>query len=422
VSDMIVPRTLRPVAQPLGAYFRPNRNDNADVLELLAEGRFIGSGFVVSPRLLHRQDDLLEEARRQGTEVVLDTLTLELSTVGGFAQSGMSDVPWAQLVHPGMTSLGTSAVRQLANSIATYAIANHVTAVLSPAHFLDPRGPDWLGVDVEVHRALREELDAGGGEEIALYFPLATSARTLREELFLERVVDSLSDARPDAVWLRVHPFGTTSSGPLALRRYIEACRGLLSLDVPLVAERSGTIGIALLAFGAVGGIESGITFGERFDYGPLLRPRTSKPFLPPPRIYLAEIGAFLERRDAEALFEVRGMRGSLGCQERGCCERGVRDMLLHPRQHFIIRRTREVASLSNVPTPLRPGTYMETFLRPASDRAIRAAAVAPSLNRNRQRLDAWRGTLGAIHEADMTSSWRQSRAPEGRRIHRTAG
>jgi hypothetical protein len=48
VSDMIVPRTLRPVAQPLGAYFRPNRNDNADVLELLAEGRFIGSGFVVS--------------------------------------------------------------------------------------------------------------------------------------------------------------------------------------------------------------------------------------------------------------------------------------------------------------------------------------------------------------------------------------
>ena len=32
------------------------------------------------------------------------------------------------------------------------------------------------------------------------------------------------------------------------------------------VAERVGTVGLALMAFGAVGGVESGVTLGERFN------------------------------------------------------------------------------------------------------------------------------------------------------------
>ena len=95
-------------------------------------------------------------------------------------------------------------------------------------------------------------------------------------------MLEALKTIEIDAVWLRIHPFGTTAAGPIALRGYIEACRDLHRVGVPLVAERSGTIGVALMAFGAVGGIESGITLGERFDARTLAAPRSpsAKPIL----------------------------------------------------------------------------------------------------------------------------------------------
>jgi len=54
-------------------------------------------------------------------------------------------------------------------------------------------------------------------------------------------------------------PFGN-NSGHVSLFRYIQSCRELVSLDLPIVAERTGTIGLALVAFGAVSGLESGVT------------------------------------------------------------------------------------------------------------------------------------------------------------------
>lgn len=73
--------------------------------------------------------------------------------------------------------------------------------------------------------------------------------------------------------------------------------RALHVLGVPLVAEHSGTVGVALLAFGAVGGIESGITIAEGVNLdGYLKLPKPDvKPFAPAPRVYLHEIGAFLD-------------------------------------------------------------------------------------------------------------------------------
>jgi hypothetical protein len=56
----------------------------------------------------------------------------------------------------------------------------------------------------------------------------------------------------------------------------------------------SGTVGVALLAFRAVGGIESGITYGERYDVNPLIKPPTNNdPFSPSPRVYIERLGTF---------------------------------------------------------------------------------------------------------------------------------
>ncbi len=112
-------------------------------------------------------------------------------------------------------------------------------------------------------------------------------------------------------------------------------------------------------------------------------------------RIYLHQLGAFLDRSKAEALLNRPGMRAAHGCLDTLCCPRGWKDTQLRYREHFVTQRAREVSALSRVPETLRAGHYLENFLRPASDRAVRAADVEPGLLSTRKRLDSWRGTCG---------------------------
>lgn len=200
----------------------------------------------------------------------------------------------------------------------------------------------------------------------------------------------------------------------------MEACRDLHAIGVPLVGERTGTIGVALAAFGAIGGIEGGITFGERFDISPLMKRSDSKPFAVPPKVYLSEIGLLVLRGQAEALFEHRGMKAAFGCQQ--CCRRGVTDMIANPRRHFVFRRSGELSYLSNMPEPLRAGQYLEQFLRPATDLALRAARALPELENHRRRLEARREALGALNMRDRESAITYSQAPTGLRIQRRLG
>lgn len=391
-------RSLRPVPDPLGSYLRPSSRDHKVLLQMLVEGKHVGSGIIADPCLAERQRDLLGEARRQGVETVLDPRMVDLSTVGGFTRGGVKDLPWAGTALHTPADLtgpaGALAVRQLVSVVED---GGH-SAVLAPAHYL--RGPEdgWLGVDAELTRTLRHELDDRGLAHVLIYYPLVTRATVLRDSDQRDRLVAALSGLPLDALWLRVHPFGTTTSGPLALRRYLEVCRALHVLGVPLVAEHSGTVGVALLAFGAVGGIESGITIAEGVNLDGFLRPPTpaAKPFARAPRVYLHEIGAFLDPKKAETFFAARGMKTVHGCRHSDCCPRGWRDMQLEPRRHFARQRAREVDALSAVPQTLRAGHYLENYLRPASDRALRAAEVEPTLTPARKRLESWRGTLGA--------------------------
>jgi hypothetical protein len=45
-----------------------------------------------------------------------------------------------------------------------------------------------------------------------------------------------------------------------------------------------------------VGAIESGLTFGETCDLSSLLKPTKGKGFMPAPRVYLQQIGAFVKK------------------------------------------------------------------------------------------------------------------------------
>jgi hypothetical protein len=412
------PRLLRPVGAPLGLYLRPARNDHTPLMALMAEGRTDLSGLVLDACMADRHEELRTEARQHDLETVLDPRSVDLSTPGGVARAGIADLPWASEPLPQTAAtLGGVSGDHLIDELVTYVAEKKFSAVLAPTHYLaDGAAEPWFTVDQRLISTLRAKLDAAGQTHVCIYYPLAMRATVFRNPAQRRALVAALAKLPIDAVWLRVHPFGTTASGPLALRRYIEGCRDFHALGIPLVAEHTGTIGLALLAFGAVGGIESGITFGERYDVGSLLRPPgNNNPFSPAPRVYIEKIGAFLSRDQANELFENRQMKALFACKISGCCPRGATDMSADPRRHFILRRMSEVTYYSRPPEPLRAGLYLEEVLRPATDLALRATKVAPALDTTRRRLEGWRQALGSMHQQGPPSS--VAIPPEGQRL-----
>ena len=290
-------------------------------------------------------------------------------------------------------------------------------AVLAPTHFIRSGQDPWIPVDEDLTHALRDSLDRARLRHVRIYYPLITNTTNFHSVEWRQALIDHLRRMPIDAVWLRIHRFGTTNSGPHTLKRHLAACRDLHQLGLPLVGEHTGSVGVALMAFGAVGGIESGVTVHEGTDLRPFLRPPTKqRGGNGEARVYLHELGTFLARSKAAALLNRPGMKAAHACLDTACCRRGWKDTQSRYREHFVTRRVREVAALSNIPEPLRAGSYMENFLRPASDKAVRAAEAEPALLATRKRLDSWRGTLGA----DLTSNPAHSFSPPAAgKLHR---
>lgn len=413
-------RRLRAVEPELVSYFRPLKRDLSHYSQLLAQGLFVGSGIVLDASFGDSCSELREEARRAGLEIVLDSRAMELATEGGFARPAFAELPWAgdRLHQPG--DFAGEHTANIINGLMNELHQNHATAVLAPTHYLESSNSPWLTIDAATTRRLRSEMDKSGLADIPIYYPLASSLSNLVGPN-RQRVLATLSELPVDALWLRIHNFGTTSSGPVNLSRFVALSRQLHGLGIPVVGEKTGTLGLALLAIGALGGIESGVTLGENYSVASLLRPSTGQPFLRPPRVYLHLIGAFVERGVAERLLGRRGMHQHI-CQGQPCCPRGVTDMISDPRRHFLVSRTHEVQALSQIPSQLRFDQYLESWLRPAGDRATRSLAAESGLRKHRDRLDQWRGTLTAIRDEDAHKSVSRSVVPEGNRISRSRG
>lgn len=422
MNATLQPRRLRAAPEPLGSFIRPGYNDHVVMAQALAERRGSGSGLVINPVHADRQFPLTAEARAAGVETVLDSKSLELSAPGGYASSGVPRLPWAAqgAMHSPLTLAGPEGARMV-RTLAEYAAEGTFSAILAPSHFLADAVSPWWAVDAALTVSLRRTLDELGMTNSLIYYPVMIRTTTLLNPEVMGQLVRHLGRLPIDGLWLRLHPFGTTKSGPLVLKRYLQLCRQLHSLGIPIVAEHSGSVGVALLAFGAVGGIESGVTFSDTVNLDRVLGlPQPdSRGFSPPPRVYLHQFGAFMEQSVAREFFAKRGTKALHGCQDATCCPRGWVDMVSNPRLHFLRQRAREVAQLTAMPPSLRAGHYMENFLRPASDRAMRAAEIEPSLVSVRKRLDSWRGTLGA--DLEQHSTFTISRPAAGRRLRQSA-
>jgi hypothetical protein len=412
------PRLLRAANPPLGSYFRAGR-DHKSLQALLAADRSDFSGVVLEAQDHARHQELHRAAHEQALETVLDTKAFELSTVRGPLDPRLASLPWAgaDVPHTPLLLRGDWGKR-VAELVADEVAARRYTAVLAPTHLLNSADDPWLSVDLEVTEHLRNALDRRQLREVTIYFPLTLHSKVFHSPVAREALMSRLAAAPIDAVWLRIHPFSASTAGPLVLRNYIKAARDLQRLQLPIVGERTGTAGLALMAFGAIGGIESGITHGERFVTSGLFKAPDpdSKPFAPPPRIYLSKLGVFVSRAQHAALMEKSTMKSAFGCRDSMCCSRGTSDTDRDPRRHFLFQRLREVNEISRRPEPVRAGVYLEDFLRPATDLAVRAAKVDPAFDRYRERLDGWRIALGAVNQDGPPAIF--AKAPEGKRTH----
>ena len=382
----------------LGLYFRAARNDHREILNLLASGPPSFSGAVLDASHEDRQVDLRQELARRRFEAVLDPMAMELATPGGWERPALRALPWAGEARH--TPAGFGGVGALSDSIAEFAITKQYTAVLSPTHFIGGIDDPWFAVDRAACRRLRAQLDAAGRSDVPIYYRLAIPRRTLTEPEHRRSVVTRLSELEIDAVWLSLHPVDGDSSANV-LMSYIHLCRDFATAGLPLIAEHTGFVGLALLGFNAVAGIESGITLGERFNMSNLIHPHKPKDepvaFARSPRVYIDRLGVFLVRDEARKFMEAPGMRRRFACQDRPCC-RQPEDMIEQPRRHFLHARAQQVTQIARVPSQLRPTIHLDT-IRKASDDATHAARINKRFEREQRRLGEWRQALATYVE-----------------------
>jgi len=397
-----VVRFSPPLGEPLGLDFRPGPMDHTVLLQLVSEGRTGFNGVVFDPVAAEGpHKELLEEANGRYLETVLDPKFMELATPVGFTETRAAKVPWAGTEQHTPATLSGMAGRAKAQRLADFVARLGFSSVITPCHFIYGAEDPLFPVDLRLTEELRFALDRAGAQDVTLQYPLALPGTVFANASARTAIMQALRQLPIDAVRLRVHPFGN-NSGHVSLLRYVQAARALVAMDLPIIAERTGNIGLALLSFAAVSGLESGVTFGDAFNMGLLKERRASSGFAAP-RVYIPELGLFVPKKAAKAMAAHSRLRSLVTCKNPACCHRGD-GVIVNSRRHFVFSRIEEVSTLNRPPAQQRPGEYLERMLRPATDRLARVLQVnieddqlRTKLEHERDKQAGWRGTLGEL-------------------------
>jgi hypothetical protein len=299
---------------------------------------------------------------------------------------------------------------------------------MAPTHLIRQADDPWLHADRENVDRFRAALDRAGGRKVGVIYPLSISYKLFRTPALREALIEDLQGIPADALWLRVEGLGHDCS-PGALRNYLAASHDFAALDLPIVADQFGGLpGLALMAAGGVGGLSCGLGIGQSFTTGHWHRPRQGEPFMSPPPVYLADLDLFLTRKVAKEIFEKNlRLRGHLGCTDTDCCHRGVVDMVANSQRHFAIQKMRQVLELGRHPVGVRMRAFIDSNLRPATDRSLafaRAAGVDEALHqrvmKHVHRLDSLRNALEKM--TAVTPTFPAARVPETRVLRENAG
>lgn len=352
----------------LGFYIRVGYNDQKQLLESIAQGERAFNGLVIDASNVIRHQDLCIEARKKRFDLILDPKILAMSMDGGYKVK-MEDLPWGLKRPFNREDFTNSNGKIIAERLVTFAMENNFTQILGPTHLLqNPKDP-WLNIDIEMMNYV-SEIIKNNNFNLHLIYPLSLPMQIFRDPVHFHSIVNDLTKANFDSIWLRIDMFGSDASGEKTIG-YIEACQQLHELKKTIIADYVGGLpGLGLLAFGAVGGISHGITLYESFNsYSLKKKSQNNGGFMPPTRVYFPHLDVQLNKKDASMFLDISNrIKLKYGCRDHHCCPGGVQDMLNHPVHHYIHQRSAQIENLSNIPDSIKVKVFLEKNVRGVSD------------------------------------------------------
>lgn len=417
---------------PVAHFLRIGHSGHKRLDQFLAAGQLPYQRFVANAGTFQRQRELIGTLRQAGKELILDTNVAELSVVGRW-QGAAQGAPWAN-ERGVLTEAQLRPVRNdsdVIGKIARFVLEHGIKRVLAPAHLLLDATDPWFQLDLRTSEALRVLLDREGGPDVAIDYPLIISNAALNDVAQRRVFVAALAGLLIDSVWLRISGFGGETTAA-ALRKYISAARDFHALNKPVISDCVGGLsGLAILAFGAAGGIAHGVAEKERFDTSDWHKPP------PPPdpdrkrgsntyAVLLQGIDRLLKPEQAELLVGAPGGRRLVSCQDRSCCPNGFDDTMRDPKGHYLRQRALKCEALSQVPEPLRAQDYLNNTLSAAARTARQIArlriedpALKKATKKNADRLERVRLALENLKDTEAVET-RSSAFPPPMPLHQS--
>lgn len=356
-------RLVRPVQDPFPWYIRAGYNDHRMLEDKLAAGESRISRVVLDAAHLERHGGLIAALQSKRAELILDPRFGELSTPAG-SRKTLQRLDWFQnAAMPRPEDFDARRIESIAVAIARRAALFGFSAVLAPTHAIDDEGRKWLDVDLDMCHALRKGLDENGGSRIRINYPLMIPYQWLMTEKTMLALSGAMSTVPIDSIWLRVSNFHNDKSAA-AVRNYIEGAQPLLRANRTLVADHiTGVSGLAIVAFGAAGGLVHGIGTKESF--------RSSDWFKPPAafgikaRVFIPDADLYIQKETLEPLLKDPALRTKFGCTRKYCCPRGVHDMMTNPKVHLMNSRFDQLAEIQASPESRRAPDFVRRVMRP---------------------------------------------------------
>lgn len=372
---------------PIAWFCRLGTTGHQQLADIHAAGDLPLQRVVVDASMWKHQKELCHSLKQNGAELVLDTKVAELSSPGRYVGNVLK-APWSvagdgkpmgpdlfQKAHPS----------DVLGQIARFAVEANVDTVLAPTHFLsDKNFGGWLDVDHQACLELREALDREGGKHIVIDYNLIFTATQLRQANWRGDVMESISDLPIQNLWLRAGSFGhdATAAGT---RHYIEGIRSLNNLGLPVVADYAGGLtSIAILAFGAAGGVAHGIGERTRFTTSGWEKPPSKKHGGSTQRIVIPGLDKTLTAKEIECLRTARSGTRLLACSDRSCCKRGLADTLRQPRKHAARQTFDALSELHDVVNDRRVEHFVDQTLAKAERKTRDIAALRPNSDKAR--------------------------------------
>jgi hypothetical protein len=242
---------------------------------LLDEGVQL-DGVVFDAAYAVREPEVLDHLRRQRVPLLIDSLSLRLTTPAFRVNSRLASLPYL----PGapLTPVTTAGEREhfMAEALRFQqkagATAYPVPSVPLPDERSDHTRVGWT----ELHHDLTRLAAAANGREVdvrELVVLLAPGARELRNP---QPFVQRLLDLPVAAAYVQPLSLDPTHDSVDKLARVWEFCRALTDAGLPVIVGRVGAFGLVLQALG-MAAFDSGLGVAEEYSWADQVRPPVVK-------------------------------------------------------------------------------------------------------------------------------------------------